>query len=51
MNKIMKFAFILLFLISFVSIPPASATKHISTHIDGLHSNSVWSVSAKNIPK
>ena len=41
MNKIMKFAFILLLLISFVSIPPASATRHISTHIDGLYSNSV----------
>jgi hypothetical protein len=41
MNKIMKFALILLFLISFVSIPQASATKHISTHIDGLNKASV----------
>jgi hypothetical protein len=41
MNKIMKFTFILLFLISFVSIPPASATKHITTHIDGLYNTTV----------
>ena len=41
MDKIMKFTFILLFLISFVSIPPASANRHITTHIDGLHSTSV----------
>jgi hypothetical protein len=41
MNKIMKFTFILLFSISFVSIPPASAAKHISTHINGFNNASV----------
>ncbi len=40
MNKIMKFTLILLFLVSFVSIPPASATSHITTHIDGFNSAS-----------
>ena len=41
MDKIMKFTFILLFLVSFVSIPPASATSHINTHIDGFYKASV----------